>query len=1204
MSARLRSKLKVSLIVLTIVYLFIQLLKLDSQGFLSRAYYTTNSRSNHSNQCIIPRLSPSSLIDYNQSSHEPSCYKNPQVFFKIDSENRLIWNEIHVNQSDSESAKWNRSNCYYSPVVRIPDEADFQYEPEIQTLISSRVTSLSPSIDNIHVWCRDHLRDDTFYEDYLSLVQIKPELENTLEAANAGKEFYSVLIIGQDSSSHMNFIRTMPKVHKFLKEKLEAVEFHGFNSLGPTTLWSMNPFNSGLELIEFTNACYGYGSFRDNCPFIWKEFEKHGYRTAFDEDQSRNSLFIPVGPRPFKQQPFHYDFRNVGNKHDFASDPYCSGPRLSISVLLDNMMRIATTFPNKPYWFMMWAQYLSHAQNSMSTYGEPSMIFSLEYLHSNQLLNNTILIMLSDHGMWWRDHIKASEAAFLEQRLPILYISLPKKFKEKYPLATKNLQENAEKLTTTFDVYETMHDLLNLMDVSDKRIQERAQESSINARRNVSLFLPIDPARTCVTAGITLINCACISRESASVSEPSVIRAGNFVVEKINEKISGYKQCKKLELENVTDVFLTGMREGSIRGNGTFQLNDGAIRQTHGEYFEIGISTKPGRGKFYVAIVSNGFDGHFTIDGIARPRCYNSSRSLFKIDHQNKLIRLSPNIKYWNQSLWNKSQCFFVPIVRIPEKPDFSLRYNVTTFDIIDDSTTLEDNIDHIYVWCETILKRRKIYEDYLSVVQIKPELEAKLDAVNARTEFYSVIIIGQDSSSHMNFIRTMPKVHKFLKEKLDAAEFYKFNSLGPTTLWSINPLISGLELLEFTKVCHGNGSFEDSCPFIWKEFEKHGYRTAFDEDGSPMFESVGRHPFKRQPFHYDFRVISDRFMDSALKGHKTGKFTNPYCFGSRLSISVLLDNMIRMATTFWNKPHWTMVWSEQLSHRQNEFSKFGEPSMLSSLEHLHSNQLLNNTILIFLSDHGMWWRDHVKASEAAFLEQRLPILYISLPKTFQKKYPLASKNLRDNAEKLTTMYDVHEMMRDLLDLTAVSDKRIQERAQEPSINTRRNVSLFLPIDPARTCAMAGISFINCACLPRNAASVSDPSVVRAAKYVVDTINSYVRHFKDCSELELANITEVFNTGVHKGRNSLTHVKRVSQSESHGGYLEIGVDTKPGRGKYYVGVVVNGFDGHFRINGIARTSIYGNDADCMPNKKLKPYCYCKAQNNSIFSVDT
>ncbi|CAG7834325.1 unnamed protein product [Allacma fusca] len=286
------------------------------------------------------------------------------------------------------------------------------------------------------------------------------------------------------------------------------------------------------------------------------------------------------------------------------------------------MERVAKAFPHKPYWFMMMAQYLSHAQNIMSIYAEPSILSSLKYLHRKQLLNNTILIMLSDHGTWWRDDIEASEAAFLEQRLPILYISLPQKFKRKYPLATRNLQQNAKKLTTTFDVYEMMYDLLNLTQVSDKRILERAQESSITARRNVSLFLPIDPGRTCAEAGITLINCACISRESASVSEPSVIRAANFVLETINEKIREYPQCRQLKLENVTEVFLTGLRRGSARGNGTFGLNIDAISESHGEYFEIGISTKPGGGKYYAAVVFNGFDGHLTLDGIARVSIY------------------------------------------------------------------------------------------------------------------------------------------------------------------------------------------------------------------------------------------------------------------------------------------------------------------------------------------------------------------------------------------------------------------------------------------------------------------------------------------------------------------------------------------------------------------------------------------------------
>ncbi|CAG7834324.1 unnamed protein product [Allacma fusca] len=204
-------------------------------------------------QCQIPELSPDHLQEI-EIPNAPECYGDMKSLFKLDFKKNLI--RLDPQSKHWKSKLWKQTICYYSPVTRLRDKPDFQYEPETPTRINSTVTVLSQDIDGIHVWCQHIPWNEKLYEDYFSLVQIKSELEEKLHAANGGKEFYSVIIIGQDGSSHMNFIRTMPKVHKFLKEKLGAVEFHGFNSLGPTTLWSMNPFlpdwNSSNSLMPAT----------------------------------------------------------------------------------------------------------------------------------------------------------------------------------------------------------------------------------------------------------------------------------------------------------------------------------------------------------------------------------------------------------------------------------------------------------------------------------------------------------------------------------------------------------------------------------------------------------------------------------------------------------------------------------------------------------------------------------------------------------------------------------------------------------------------------------------------------------------------------------------------------------------------------------------------------------------------------------------
>jgi Protein of unknown function (DUF229) len=84
---------------------------------------------------------------------------------------------------------------------------------------------------------------------------------------------------------------------------------------------------------------------------------------------------------------------------------------------------------------------------------------------------------------------------------------LPKSFKQSYPLAVRNLKRNARKLTTHFDVFETLKDLSNIDGnvISNEKIRKRSEELKDRVAtlpRGISLFLEIPGERSCDYAGI------------------------------------------------------------------------------------------------------------------------------------------------------------------------------------------------------------------------------------------------------------------------------------------------------------------------------------------------------------------------------------------------------------------------------------------------------------------------------------------------------------------------------------------------------------------------------------------------------------------------------------------------------------------------------------------------------------------------------
>jgi hypothetical protein len=107
-------------------------------------------------------------------------------------------------------------------------------------------------------------------------------------------------------------------------------------------------------------------------------------------------------------------------------------------------------------------------------------------------------------------------------------------------------------------------------------------------------------------------------------------------------------------------------------------------------------------------------------------------------------------------------------------------------------------------------------------------------------------------------------------------------------------------------------------------------------------------------------------------------------------------------------------------------------------------------------------------------IEERLPSMLISIPHWFRERFPTAISNLQTNAHnRLTTPYDLHEMLLDLLEPESLLRsemlvKRSEDLEYSEDIKSGRNftrgISLFLPISSNRTCEQAGIDLHWCTC--------------------------------------------------------------------------------------------------------------------------------------------
>jgi len=79
-------------------------------------------------------------------------------------------------------------------------------------------------------------------------------------------------------------------------------------------------------------------------------------------------------------------------------------------------------------------------------------------------LNNTALILLSDHGSQHGPYYILSKAGQAEYKLPLLTMLLPNQWLERNPTAKKNLYHNQQALITAYDIYKTLLFPLNVED--------------------------------------------------------------------------------------------------------------------------------------------------------------------------------------------------------------------------------------------------------------------------------------------------------------------------------------------------------------------------------------------------------------------------------------------------------------------------------------------------------------------------------------------------------------------------------------------------------------------------------------------------------------------------------------------------------------------------------------------------------------------
>ncbi|XP_063931645.1 uncharacterized protein LOC135143658 isoform X2 [Zophobas morio] len=411
---------------------------------------------------------------------------------------------LHINTKAFPQYQVERATCCSREVRRRMNA----YNPDRYFMVSKPKcfrNNVTLGTKPVMVSCR--MSKQSIYENVHAPVTITEKVKEKLEVVEYRKLF-SVLLIGIDSVSRLNFIRSLPNSYKFLMDN-NWISFIGYNKIDDNTYPNIMAILTGNKQKNFSNKCdTDSASGLNKCYMLWDDFSEVGYVTAYAEDEVSLSTFN-LDKMGFQHSPTDYYFRpyflasSTLTKFSYEGLEYCTGPESTGERVLNVAKDFATTFVDYPSFGLFWMNSFSHNTLNMVSMMDDKIRQFLQDITNNGVLENSFVIFLSDHGLRCTD-FRYSSMGWLEERLPFFFMWVPRRFRKQFPNEYLNLQRNTAKLTNPYDLFMTLQHLLVLSDVA------YIEKPSVDCPKCSSLFTKMANERSCQDAGIAQHWCTCL----------------------------------------------------------------------------------------------------------------------------------------------------------------------------------------------------------------------------------------------------------------------------------------------------------------------------------------------------------------------------------------------------------------------------------------------------------------------------------------------------------------------------------------------------------------------------------------------------------------------------------------------------------------------------------------------------------------------
>ncbi|XP_046379136.2 uncharacterized protein LOC124150965 [Haliotis rufescens] len=551
--------------------------------------------------CRIPNLDPfdSSISKFIRRQGKILCSGKPSITYEDGNVLRINWTTVKNFYGGD------FKHCIYQPIMRNQSDFKFFYDKFRDTFNQD----VEISEEFVRIYCISN-SESTINTNFHSLIIPKEAVDERCEknikhhvTINKPKEIMNVVMIGVDSMSRLNFMRQMPLSRTYLLEDLEAIEMLGYTQVDDGTFPNIVSLTTGKSLAELPwNRTMSRKPF-DGYNFIWKNFSNCGYRTLYAEDAPDMNAFT-LAKEGFHFPPADYYNRafTVAMEKDgsvWNHNHHCVGDRLETDIVLKYAEDFSLLYRDKPHFGFSFLTRLSHDDaNGAGAADDPHFRY-LQRIHKSGLLEKTILIYFSDHGSRF-GLIRNTFVGRFEERLPFMFFVLPQWFKKKYPNLIENMNTNSHRLTTPFDVYETLKDMLYF--------DGNVKQSSVTDR-GISLFSEVPRDRSCDAAGILPHWCTCLEREYVPVTSVNITNAAKSILNHINKELSYYGHlCEVLKVQEIKEAVLMIPNKEVLNFWG---------KETYKSVltFQLTFVTSPGGGMFEGTVTLDETTGRYSTAG-------------------------------------------------------------------------------------------------------------------------------------------------------------------------------------------------------------------------------------------------------------------------------------------------------------------------------------------------------------------------------------------------------------------------------------------------------------------------------------------------------------------------------------------------------------------------------------------------------------